>query len=357
MCAFQVNAHPAMTRHLVKAKIFANDPVVIVDVGARGGFNDEWWVFGDAARIYCFEPDEAECAVLAKRAPDHVTYIPEALAAASGRARLYRTKLPWSAGLYKTNAAYFGRLLNRDNALPAGESEIAVTTLSDVVARYGIPAIDFVKLDAEGAELDILKGVPQRALGGAILGVLSEVRFQREINHSPNFAELDVFLHRHGLSLFDLQFHRQSRHLLPYPQLDDYRLPTGERFFAYTTRGQIQDGDALYFRDLLIPANEASVAASSPRQILKLCALFEIYSLNDCAAELISTYRDRLRPLINCDTLLDLLTRGVNRRFQSFDAYVGAYFRGEVPHARTRSLPSRVAGLMMRCIRALNSST
>jgi len=57
-----VNPNPLMTRHLVTdTRIFKDDPVVVVDVGARWGFNEEWKVFGDALRVYCFEPDKEEC--------------------------------------------------------------------------------------------------------------------------------------------------------------------------------------------------------------------------------------------------------------------------------------------------------
>ncbi len=129
-----------------------------------------------------------------------------------------------------------------------------------------------------------------------------------------------------GLRLYDLQFYHQSRRALPYPGLHDYRLPSGERFFAYTTHGQIQDGDALYFRDLLVEANARVRDEISPRSVLKLCAFLEIYSFNDCAAELILAFRDKLSSFVDHSHLVDLLASGTAGSALRYEDYLRDYF-------------------------------
>ena len=344
MVGIDVAPDPGLTRHLVTATaVFRDDPVVIVDLGSRGGFNAEWKAFSSGVRIYGFEPDKAECARLNAAAKPGVTYLPWAIGARSGEATLYETRLNASTGLYATNMDYFGRLLNRENGVVVAEHRIVVRTLADALAEIGIGQVDFIKLDVEGAELDILRGSAAYLEAAAPLGLLSEIRFQPEINGSPVFAELDAFLRPLGLRLYDLEYTRQSRVALPYPSVADYRLPTGERFFAYTKHGQIQDGNALYFRDLLIPANADALARMSPVRVLKLAAFYEIYSLADCAAELIEATRDRLEPLVDCGRLLDLLASGVNGRATRYADYVASYF---TPSAAARSVsPAVVASL------------
>ncbi|HWE72304.1 MAG TPA: FkbM family methyltransferase [Stellaceae bacterium] len=323
-------SEPLLTRYLVQeTTVLRDDPVVIVDLGARGGFNTEWRAFGDHIRIYGFEPDERECARLNAQASPGVVYLPWTVGGRSGTATFYETKLNASSGLYKTDMDYFGRLLNRDNGVTVGEQKVAVRALEEALASHGVASFDFLKLDVEGAELDVLQGAASYLKNPKMLGLLSEIRFQREINGSPGFAALDNFVQTYGLRLYGLDFSQQSRIALPYPGTADYRLPTGERFFAYTTHGQIQDGNALYFRDLLIGPNAEIFAQATPAQLLKLASLFEIYCLNDCAAELIQAGRERLGGLIDCDRLLDLLASGIAGRTIRHADYVAGYFAAE----------------------------
>ena len=336
---FRIEPNPNLAKYLLGGPLFCEDPIVIVDVGSRGGFNPEWQFLGDRAKIFCFEPDESECERLAANARPGVTYVPWALAGNSGEATLYETKLSASTGLYKTNMSYFSRLLNRDNGIVVGESRVTVRKLDEAMRDLGVGEIDFIKLDVEGAELDILLGSKAYLEQALPLGLLSEIRFHREINGSPSFAELDIFLRPLGLSLYNLQYYHQSRDVLPYPSLHDYRLPSGERFFAYTTQGQIQDGDALYFRDTML-SGAIGAKPLSPIRVLKLAALFEIYSLSDCAAEIILANRDELSRVVDCDRLLDLLATTVAGYPTTFKDYKARYFNA---NARETAAPVSAA--------------
>lgn len=330
MARIAINYDPRMTRYLVEhSRVFEDHPITIVDVGARWGFNAEWAPFGDRLRVFCFEPDEAECRRLNESAPEGIRYLPYALGRARGEATFYENRVGASSGIYRTNMDYFSRLLNRDNGVVIRERTASLTTLTEALAEFGVEEVDFIKLDVEGAEVDVLAGGEKFLRDGRLIGLLSEIRFQQEINGSPTFSALDQFLVPHGLRLFDLQFHHQSRYVLPYPGLSDYRTERGERLFAYTEHGQVMDGDALYFRDLLIPANAQHRAHASADQLLKTAAFFEIYSMNDCAAELIDAHRNLLDPIVSCDGLLDLLTPEVYGERLSYAEYKRRYFDPE----------------------------
>ena len=327
MTSITINRNPRMTRYLAReTEVWQIDPVTVIDVGARGGFNSEWEVFGGNLRMYCFEPDPEECQRLQASARPGVRYLPHALGRQAGTATFYVTRLSASSGIFKTDMHYLSRLTTRDNAAVTSEYQAKLVTLKDALSEFGVEHIDFIKLDVEGAELDVLAGGEGYLRDGRLIGVLSEIRFQEEINGSPVFSELDRFLRGYGLRLFDLQFNHQSRHALPYPGLADYHTAQGERFFAYTDRGQIMDGDALYFRDLLVPANQPHRAAASVTQLLKAAAFLEIYSFNDCAAELILAHRDKLDRAVDCNRLLHLLVPEVNDKELGYDEYRKRYF-------------------------------
>jgi len=327
MAMIATNHASPMTRYLVeKTSVFRNDPVTIVDVGARWGFNPEWAVFGKDLRIYCFEPDAEECRRLNASAAPGVRYLPFALGRSGGEATLYETKLSASTGLYRSDMSYLGRLTTRDNAVVVRESPIKLQTLVEALREFDVPAVDFIKLDVEGAELDVLMGGERYLAEGLLLGVLSEIRFQEEINGCPIFWQLDEYVRRFGFRLYDLQFHHQTRRALPYPGLADYRTPEGERFYAYTNHGQIMDGDALYFRDLLIAANQGRRDQATSVQLLKMAAFLEIYCLNDCAAELILAHQQQLKEMVDCQALLELLTPKANGTKLGYNDYLKKYF-------------------------------
>src|SRR5260221_14729017 len=137
-----LNPRPLMTRHLAtNTGIFRDEPVTVVDVGARGGFNEEWKAFANCLRIFCFEPDKEECDRLNASAGANVRYLPFALGAKSGDATLYHTRLSASAGLYRTNSDYFSRLLNSDNAIVEKEETIHITTLDETLRTAGVRSI------------------------------------------------------------------------------------------------------------------------------------------------------------------------------------------------------------------------
>ena len=289
------------------APLFADDPLILVDVGARWGLHPRWEAFGASLKAYCFEPDTAECERLnAAATHSGVTFIPAALSARSGKATLYKTKFKESSGLYRSNPEFFRRLLNGANAELHETDEIDVISLEEARQQYGIPNHDFLKLDVEGAELDVMRG----AHIGGTFGIYTEVRFHKAINGSPPFSEVDQYLVNRGFALYGMTLGRQSRKALPYagPRLV---ADNGRRFFAGTFGGQVMDGDALYFRDPMI------LKGLTRNQILRSACLFEVFELNDCAAELlVEKEKDADVDLLRC---LDLLAGG------SFKTYMEAY--------------------------------
>src|SRR6185503_3379482 len=101
MTPIAINPSPRMSRYLVEeTTLLQEDPLIFIDVGARGGYNIEWKVFGDCLRVYCFEADEKECAKLNASAERNIAYLPVALGKRNGPARLYEARLPASTGLY-----------------------------------------------------------------------------------------------------------------------------------------------------------------------------------------------------------------------------------------------------------------
>jgi hypothetical protein len=179
---------------------------------------------------------------------------------------------------------------------------------------HGFDAIDFAKLDVEGAEADVLDGAKSLMSSPRLLGIELEVRFPKRPPGATCFAEIDTRLRDWGFELYDLDLYRYDRRALPMPPLYDYR--DGDRpMLGPAVEGQILTGDALYFRIPEAPPEGALTA-------LKLAALFDVYSLRDCAAATIEAHAKFFPQSVVAEQFLDLLTPQVDGGTVSYEDYL-----------------------------------
>jgi hypothetical protein len=160
--------------------------------------------------------------------------------------------------------------------------------------------VDFVKVDTDGHDIEVILGARNILAAGGVLGLRVEMQFHGSPHEYANtFSNIDRLLRERGFSLFDLDVYRYSRADLPAPFV--YDIP------AQTTTGQVSWGEALYLRDLGSPTYEAMWNYDVTRErVMKLAALFDLFDLPDCAAELL---RNRAHFLDDPtrENLLDLL--------------------------------------------------
>jgi hypothetical protein len=118
---------------------------------------------------------------------------------------------------------------------------VETTTLDDALDSFAIPPPDYLKLDIEGAELEVLRASP-RALA-SVLVLKTEVAFIPARRGQPLAMDVDVFLRGCGFRLVDLvqPIHWRQGSYVAHPQLERKGIPY--------SRGQIAQGDFLYFRD------------------------------------------------------------------------------------------------------------
>jgi FkbM family methyltransferase len=138
-------------------------PMVIFDVGANvGQWSDLAIRFNPMAEIHCFEPNPTTFAQLAgQHFPDNVHLNNFGLGniARSATLQVY-------GELAGTNSLY------RQPSHKAIRTErVTLAVLSDYCAQRNIDYIDFLKIDVEGAEFEVLKGADQ-LLSAARIGVV-----------------------------------------------------------------------------------------------------------------------------------------------------------------------------------------
>jgi len=218
------------------------------------------------AMVVGFEPLREECDRLnALHGPTH-RYLP--VAVGDGRRRtFYRTNAPMNSSLYRPNHDLLRKFKELANIFDVvGADEIDTVRLDDVPE---LGDIDFLKMDVQGAELDVLRGAP-RVLRD-VVAVLTEVEFVPMYEGQPLFGDIDVALREAGFLL----------HQIDTPRGFAFRpmvAPAGQE----RALGQLLWAEFVYARDFM------RFASLPPRKLLVLAVLLHeiFHSFGLCALAL-----------------------------------------------------------------------
>ena len=138
-----------------------SEGLTLVDIGARGDIPPPWnkleTLYPDRLKVIGFEPDKSEHSDLMKKFPNR-EYINKALGAESGTKKFYLNKIASTSSNYLAN---FELLKSFHPNHSRGRDvvrilDVPVTTLDSVMSKN--LSAPFIKIDVQGAELDIMKG-------------------------------------------------------------------------------------------------------------------------------------------------------------------------------------------------------
>jgi FkbM family methyltransferase len=180
---------------------------VVLDAGARYGLHPTWKPFTGELLCFLFEPDPAEAARLADKyqaRADEITVVAEALGIAAGTVELLlRRNLAMSSTLPRVEESALFLSQRQDQVVVDRVISVPVSTIDEFCVEHGI-SMDFLKLDTEGTELDILRGARQQL--GDVLAVRSEVNFARTFEDAALFSEVHEFLLDNEFYLLNLDY-------------------------------------------------------------------------------------------------------------------------------------------------------
>lgn len=245
----------------------------------------------DLWRVVGFDPHPDADLSVDKTA--NVQMIRTALGQAPGTVMLYHTKIDGASSIYRPNLAYLENLVHgnghrlSDQMAVISESEVAAIDLDTWRRTAGIPPFDFIKLNVQGAELQILKGAPDSL--ERCLGIQSEVAFAPVYEESPVFREMDAFLDAAGFTFFDIRktttSGRTSHRTVPFmgSRVGQFRWPSR----------QITEAHVLYLRDPFHPKEAGCARWQDPDIWLRLALISEMNGQVDFAMQLCETVLDR----------------------------------------------------------------
>ena len=137
--------------------------LIALDVGAQKGFNGEKFFLKKYEKFFnpiLVEPIPFEAEKLKKK----YTVIEKGLWSANSIKKLYVTgKNPGGSSLYKPSKEGFDLYNPYDNYFDlfeiTNEVDIECTTIKDSLQKLNIKEIDYLKIDTQGSEYEILKGI------------------------------------------------------------------------------------------------------------------------------------------------------------------------------------------------------
>jgi FkbM family methyltransferase len=314
-------------RLLSRQGLLKENPLQVIDVGARGGPQPHWGVFEEGGiNVVGFEPYIEECDRLNREAAEgkfNVPFLcfPVALGNTHGTARLYE---------YPNQAA---NSMTPHPRIDKGYREVEVRRFDDFAAQNGIGSVDFMKIDVERHEPEVIQGLGKFLSSGEILGFEIEVHFLPRDN-KPLLADIELLLRPHGYSLYDLDISRGASVQLPSPVAEDCRDHNNQPILGPTIEGRMVHGDALFFREIREkPETDDILKTKNVTRIFKMASLFEVYGLPDCAVDLMLEYRGLIEPLLPVDALLNAFVPSYYGEGLTYPQYLEAYRRhvGRVP--------------------------
>lgn len=256
--------------------LYRRDPLVLVDVGARGGLKSNWLPARRHLKLIGFEPDQRAFGQLEDRptAGDHTTtFFNRALHNRRGPLRLHVARDGGLTSMFEPDRSLIDSFPEADRFDTVEIQQVEADTLDSQLGAHDVPDVDFIKVDTQGSELFILEGA-SRALASSVIGVEVEVEFSPIYRDQPLFSDVDKYLRGCGYLLFDLRpcyWKRAVGRALGGPY------------------GQIIWADALYLKG--VPALRACLEQLDPARrkskVLKAISISLLYGYYDYAMDIV----------------------------------------------------------------------
>ena len=169
----------------------------IIEIGAHpyGGKEEPFYKLLDFfpnSKIYAFEINKNECDKLNKISKKGIQFFPYALGEKKEKRKFYETNHPMCSSLYEPDEKFIKLYNNLKMAQTKTITELETITLHQFIEEQKIKNVDFIKIDVQGAELDIFKGAKDHL--DKVLTIISEVEFVPIYKNQPLFGDIYSFL-------------------------------------------------------------------------------------------------------------------------------------------------------------------
>lgn len=203
---------------------FDGKKLTVFDIGAKGKpFSLP--KLSNYERLIGFEPNPVEFEKLQSTESNNTTYYPFALSGKEEQKEInitrhasYSSFLEFDENNFKK---HFHMMKGYDMWSKGMQREKTISVqgknLDKLIKDENIDFVDFIKLDTQGTELEILKGGIQLIKEKKIGVIFSEVSFVGSYKEQNLFSDLDLFLRDHAYDFVDCRFYPESAYDIRSP--------------------------------------------------------------------------------------------------------------------------------------------
>jgi FkbM family methyltransferase len=182
-------------------RLLSEEKIVIADIGSTGGLDARWFFLEGYIKKYSFDPDSR-----AENIDDDLELVFNlGLWSSEVQKEIFLTRFPSASSVFPPNANFLCRFLNHKCHDILGSAQIKMARLDSVIQNNS--PLDFIKVDTEGSDLEILYGA-SKAIKTTVIGIQVEAQFVERNQGSPMFSDLDPVIRGDGYWLMELK--RQS---------------------------------------------------------------------------------------------------------------------------------------------------
>ena len=151
-------------------------------------------IFFPNASIYCFEPSQKNFETLKKKtsSTDNVFLNQMALGAENMKIEMFTN----------SQLSSMNSIINHSSEQNRESEQVSMETLGLFTERKGIDKIDYLKIDTEGYDLEVLKGARGMLDDQAISFIESELSMNQENDFHRSFEEVKEFIEGFGYRVF-----------------------------------------------------------------------------------------------------------------------------------------------------------
>lgn len=232
--------------------------ITLIDIGAADDIQPRWKKIEKNLDYIGFEPDKRSLKGLSKKQPNQTKsyrIYPFGIWDAEASLNLYLCKKPQVSSAFRPNKEFLNRFPNADRLNVEKIEKIKCKSLDET----RISICDFIKIDVQGGELNVLKGAKNTL--PLCIGLEVEVEFLELYKEQPLFGEICENLTQEGFEFFDfVNLYRWERE-------------------SFSDLGQLVFADALFLRSpewIINNANEHQLLS-----YLKVCILYQRFDILD----------------------------------------------------------------------------